>query len=72
MGDISAAKSYASRAAAQAPNDPQMNYKLAVILEGAGDYGLAKRYYLKYLELSPAASGEESLREKIGRPPFSN
>jgi len=41
-------------------------------LEGAGDYGLAKRYYLKYLELSPAASGEESLREKIGRPPFSN
>ncbi len=72
MGDVDSAKSYASRAVAQAQDDPQMNLKLAVILDGAGEYGLAKRYYFKYLELSPAASDADSLREKLGRPPYSN
>ena len=72
MGEVNTAKGYASRAVAQAPNDPHMNYKLAVILDAAGEYGLAKSYYLKYLKLSPAARDAGSLRSKLASPPYSN
>jgi len=72
MGDLANAKAFASRAVAGNPDNPYSNLVLANILDRAGDYNLAKRYYESYLRLMPLAEDRDSLRERLSRPPYTN
>lgn len=72
MGDLANAKSFASRAVAGDPDNPYVNLILANILDRAGDYQLAKRYYQLYMQLNPQAPDEEELNERLSKPPYSN
>jgi tetratricopeptide (TPR) repeat protein len=72
MGNIENAKSFASRAVAGNPDNPYANLILADILDRAGDYNLAKRYYESYLKLMPLAQDASSLRERLSKPPYTN
>lgn len=72
MNEFPEAKKYASLAVAQSPNDAKMHLLLANILDRSGDYALAKRYYLKYLDLAPAAPDRGNLMDKLGKPPYAN
>jgi tetratricopeptide (TPR) repeat protein len=72
MGNLENAKSFASRAVAGNPDNPYANLILADILDRAGDYNLAKRYYESYLKLMPLAEDASSLRERLSKPPYTN
>jgi tetratricopeptide (TPR) repeat protein len=72
MGDSANAKAFASRAVAGAPENPFVNLTLANILDRAGEYHLAKRYYQIYLEYLPQAPDAEEIRSRLSKAPYSN
>ncbi len=72
MGDLGNAKVFASRAVSGNPDNPYANLIFANILDRAGEYVLAKRYYETYLSLMPLAEDGPSLRQKLSQPPYSN
>jgi tetratricopeptide (TPR) repeat protein len=72
MGDAENARSFASRAVSGNPDNPYANLVLADVLDRAGDYALAKRYYETYLKLMPLAPDAASLKERLSKAPYVN